>query len=65
MYNTALHNLIWRKPLGNLETKAKTADQPGKVYKTVDPLTKRHRVRKGQYLVPGIFEAHKDALYGF
>jgi hypothetical protein len=31
MYNTALNNLIWRKLPGNLEMRAKTADQSGKV----------------------------------
>jgi hypothetical protein len=50
-YNTALNNLIWGKSPGNLETRAKTADQPGKVYKTVHPMTKRRTVREGQYLV--------------
>jgi hypothetical protein len=51
MFNTVLNNLIWDKSLRNLETRAKTADQPGKVYKTVDPMTKRGTVREGQYLV--------------
>jgi hypothetical protein len=45
--------------------RGKTADQPGKVYKPVALMTKRCTVRKGQYLVPGIFKAHKDALYSF
>jgi hypothetical protein len=65
MYNTALNNLIWGKPLRNLEMRAKTTDQPGNVYKTVDPMKKRRIVRKGQYLVPGIFKAHRNALYSF
>jgi hypothetical protein len=51
-YNTALNNLIWDKPSRNLETKAETADQPGKVYKTVDPMTNTHTFSKGQYLCP-------------
>jgi hypothetical protein len=51
--------------LENLETRAKTADQAGKVYKTVDPMTKRCTVGEVQYLVPGIFKAHKDAWYCF
>jgi hypothetical protein len=50
-YNTALNNLIWGKSPGNLETRAKTADQSGKMYKTVDPMTKRRTGREGQYLV--------------
>jgi hypothetical protein len=49
--NTALNNLIWGKSPGNLETRAKTADQPGKVYKTVHSMAKRRTEREGQYLV--------------
>jgi hypothetical protein len=53
------------KSLGNLETRAKTADQPGKVYKTVHPMTKRRTFREGQYLVQASSKIIKDALYGF
>jgi hypothetical protein len=50
MYNTALNNFIWGKTPGNLQTRAKAADQPGKVCKAVDPMTKRHTVRRASIL---------------
>jgi hypothetical protein len=57
-YNTALNNLIWGKSPGNLEMRAKTADQPGKVYKTVHSMTKRHS-QGGPVACTGIFKTHK------
>jgi hypothetical protein len=43
--------------------RAKTIDQPGKVYKTVDHMTKRCTVRENQYLVPDTFNVREDAMY--
>jgi hypothetical protein len=65
MHNTALNSLIQEKLQGNLERRAKSVDQPGKVYKTVDPMKKRHTVRKGQYLFQVIFKVQKGALHSF
>jgi hypothetical protein len=48
MYNTALNNLICGKPPGNLEMRAKNCRSG----KTVDPMTKRCTVKKGQHPVP-------------
>jgi hypothetical protein len=36
MHTIAPNTLIWGKLLVNLETRAKTGDQPGKAYKIVD-----------------------------